>query len=330
MYSKGNNARLSIIIPFYNSENNIDNVFRTMEDNCLDFIELVFVDDGSKDNTTQLILDKFGGTEIDFKIITQANSGVSTARNTGINHSNGDYILFLDSDDALKKDSLPKVINDLTPSIDVYVYEYNKFNCYREFQDESRIETEISDGLKCDFYTSYICGNLVEKVSVCSCVYRREFLISNRIFFDPQLAFAEDQLFLINSITSGRMKYYNSQVLLGYYSNPESVTSKYNERRFEAIEMFESLKKGNRELSNALNFRINLELVGILRLYIKENSFNKSLSYYLKRIKGNVKRVNGDINIDASIDYLFFVNFGLLYVVLYKAYHLTREVLWTR
>ncbi|HCZ9665120.1 TPA: glycosyltransferase family 2 protein [Vibrio parahaemolyticus] len=330
MSFKNNNKKLSIVIPFYNSERSIDNVLRSMDDNSLDLVELIFVNDGSVDNSENLIRARLDNSTVDFKIISQTNSGVSSARNTGLQHCKGEYLIFLDSDDAIRKNALCNVIGNLNSGLDVYVYEYVKFSSYQDFQENSFLTKNRVDCLSRDIYIDYIYGKLIEKVSVCSCIYRRDFIINNNLLFDTNLAFAEDQLFLINAIIAGSVKYFEGQVFLGYYSNPDSVTSKYNERRFEAIEVFESLKVSNENLSNALNYRVNLELVGILRLYVRDHSLKNSLTYYLKKVKNKIKGVDKDVNIKFTIDYNLFVNCGLLYVFLYKAYYLTKGKLWKK
>jgi len=95
---------VTIIIPVYNREwcikRSIDSVLnQTFQD-----FEIIIVNDGSTDNTS-MILNEYANIN-NVEVIKQKNQGVSKARNTGIKHSNGEYISFLDSDDLWEKEKL--------------------------------------------------------------------------------------------------------------------------------------------------------------------------------------------------------------------------------
>ncbi len=88
-------ADISVIIPCYNAEKFISETLESILNQTMKCKEIIVVDDGSKDNTLN-ILKKFGS---DIKIISINNSGVSIARNTGIKASSCQYIAFCDADD---------------------------------------------------------------------------------------------------------------------------------------------------------------------------------------------------------------------------------------
>lgn len=97
------NIKVSIVLPIYNVgkyfDECMDSIFRQSHKN----IEIILVDDGSTDNSG-LIADKYAKLDKRVKVIHQANSGVSRARNVGINAATGKYICFSDPDDILKTD----------------------------------------------------------------------------------------------------------------------------------------------------------------------------------------------------------------------------------
>ncbi|MBR4288158.1 MAG: glycosyltransferase, partial [Clostridia bacterium] len=87
---------ISISIPVYNGENEIESAVRSAVDERLS-MEILVVDDGSKDATRERVLSL--AKEIPFlRLITQENSGPAAARNRGIDEAKGDYLAFLDSD----------------------------------------------------------------------------------------------------------------------------------------------------------------------------------------------------------------------------------------
>ena len=92
--------KLSIIVPVYNRENYIESCLKTLLQIQSDEIEIIIVDDGSIDNSLDLCR---GYEKIDKRINVyhKENGGVSSARNYGINHASGEYLMFVDSDDMI-------------------------------------------------------------------------------------------------------------------------------------------------------------------------------------------------------------------------------------
>jgi len=105
------NPLISVIIPAYNCSRLIPNAIESVLGQTYNNLECIVVDDGSVDNTAEIILNY----KDKIKYIYQNNGGVSKARNTGIKNSIGEYIAFLDADDVWNKNKLEiqmKVIND--------------------------------------------------------------------------------------------------------------------------------------------------------------------------------------------------------------------------
>src|SRR5262249_17492022 len=92
---------LSVVIPTYNRALRLPLALQSVVDAALDPVEIVVVDDGSTDNTAEVV-ERFGRG---VRYVRQGNAGPAAARNRGIREARGDYILFLDSDDRL----LPRV-----------------------------------------------------------------------------------------------------------------------------------------------------------------------------------------------------------------------------
>ena len=103
---------VSVIIPCFNSSKTIEKSILSVLDQTIYPREIICVDDGSQDNTVNIIFRLKKKSKIDIKIISQLNSGPSVARNKGILLSKSKYIAFLDSDDVWDKDKL-KIQYDL-------------------------------------------------------------------------------------------------------------------------------------------------------------------------------------------------------------------------
>ena len=97
-------TKFSIIIPVYNVEKYIEDCLESVTNQTYKNYEVLIINDGSTDNSRKII-EKYKKNK-NIKIIDQKNQGLSSARNNGVTHAKGDYILFLDSDDYLEKKAL--------------------------------------------------------------------------------------------------------------------------------------------------------------------------------------------------------------------------------
>ena len=98
--------KISIIIPVFNEEENIEKLLNSIKKNKIKNKEIIIVDDGSTDNTRE-ILKKFGSF---VKCVHIKKSGVARARNVGIRYSRGSLIFFFDGDVILKNNTLKSFI----------------------------------------------------------------------------------------------------------------------------------------------------------------------------------------------------------------------------
>ncbi len=96
--------RTSLIIPTFNREKHIENTLLSVLNQTQKVDEIIIVDDGSTDNTKQII------EKYDVRYITQENQGVSSARNIGIKEAQYEWLCFLDSDDIWEQDKIEKQI----------------------------------------------------------------------------------------------------------------------------------------------------------------------------------------------------------------------------
>lgn len=142
---QGNKPQFSVIISAYNVETYIEQCIQSVLEQSLADFELIVVDDGSTDRTGE-ICDKIYAdftknrphssiihhnadkvnSKIDqpaIKVVHQSNSGLSAARNTGITEAKGEYLIFLDGDDYLKKDALEIIQNGLESELDLLRYQ---------------------------------------------------------------------------------------------------------------------------------------------------------------------------------------------------------------
>lgn len=121
---------ISVIVPIYNVKNYLEKCVKTILDQDYKNLEIILVDDGSTDGSSELcdlLLEK----DERIKVLHKANGGLSDARNYGFSHSNGKYIMFIDSDDYIHNEMVTKLYNSLiSNNADLAI-------CNYDFVDES-------------------------------------------------------------------------------------------------------------------------------------------------------------------------------------------------
>ncbi len=102
-------ARVSVIIPVYNTEHYLDATIQCIRQQTLRDIQIIVVDDGSTDRSPE-IAESHAAQDPRIRIVAQPNQGQAVARNTGLGAATGEYIYFMDSDDLLDADALEKCV----------------------------------------------------------------------------------------------------------------------------------------------------------------------------------------------------------------------------
>ena len=113
--------KISIIVPVYNVESYLVRCIDSILNQSFKNFELILVNDGSTDDSL-IICKKYLNVDKRIKLVSQVNKGLSAARNTGLRHTSGKYICFIDSDDFVEKDYLLFLINNIEKyNSDIYI-----------------------------------------------------------------------------------------------------------------------------------------------------------------------------------------------------------------
>lgn len=116
-----NNVKVSIIIPVYNPGELLNNCLDSASNQTLNDIEIICIDDESTDGSMD-ILNQYAKIDSRFKVFSQSNSGAGMARNKGLEYANGEYIVFLDSDDYIEFDMCECLYNHAKALIQMWFY----------------------------------------------------------------------------------------------------------------------------------------------------------------------------------------------------------------
>ena len=106
--------KVSVIVPVFNSSQYIGATLDSIINQNFDGFEIIVVDDGSSDNSLEIINEKLNAADIPNTVFHQENQGVSAARNKGIELSKGDYLVFVDADDYITPNHLEQLYNGET------------------------------------------------------------------------------------------------------------------------------------------------------------------------------------------------------------------------
>lgn len=226
-----NKARLpkvSVIIPTYNVEKHIRRCISSVLNQEYANIEIIIVDDGSTDGTLDVV-STFEDNRI--MLFGQKHLGVSAARNVGIEKSSGEYIMFIDSDDALRDDAIGKLVKYIrAENVDVV-----KFNYYDFVNGEKKrkgdlldlagktLNTKLRSDLKILLDRFFIDKKTIPCYSV-TLFFKREHILKNRLAFDDNLYIMEDAVFYLDLIENGAKIYFVDEPFYYYYANNDSVT----------------------------------------------------------------------------------------------------------
>lgn len=185
--------KFSIVIPVYNVEAYLrDCLDSVLKQTCTDW-QAICVNDGSTDGSAE-ILNEYAVCESRLKIVTQPNGGLSAARNAGVREAEGDYILFLDSDDWLEANALQTLAKNL---------EGEDMLCFsgRRFFEEGKAFRQADNLKPCSYLSGmeYYNDNALQSrdfafVCVVLRAYKRSLLIDNSLWFKEGI-FHEDNLF---------------------------------------------------------------------------------------------------------------------------------------
>mgnify|MGYP003399346240 CR=1 FL=1 len=119
---------ISLIIPAYNVEKYLKACLDSVINQILDDLEIILVDDGSKDDSPK-ICDEYSEKYSFINVIHQKNGGLSSTRNTGIANAKGSYIVFMDSDDRWKPNvSVRNMIDYVIKHPDTEIFLFTNFD----------------------------------------------------------------------------------------------------------------------------------------------------------------------------------------------------------
>ena len=228
--------KVSVIVPIYKVEKYLDRCVKSIFAQTYENLEIILVDDGSPDNCPAMC-DTYAASDGRVKVIHKENGGLSDARNFGMDAASGKYILFVDSDDWIEKDTVEKLVN----IIEREQVDFVRFNAVWDgrpgipdgtpciYEPSRRLDTGLYDKekIKKDIYPRLLITPdlfLGPVLSAWSSLYNREFLVSNNIRFDKPVKYSEDSIFSARVVTSARTFFVTDDCYYHYCFNSDSIS----------------------------------------------------------------------------------------------------------
>ena len=222
-------SQVSVCIPVYGVEKYIERCARSLfEQTMTDGIEFIFVDDCTIDKSIEIlerILAEYPGRQAQTKIIHHAtNKGLVAARNTGLAHATGDYIIHCDSDDWVDLDFYESLYKKaIETGADVVVAPYK-----REYEKESAAE----EPLECGNIDEYIKKNGRKVYYLWSKLYKRQIALDKTLYCPEHIQVTEDILRNIQMLNLCQKISFVSGTYYHYYANDSSMTNNFKEINF--------------------------------------------------------------------------------------------------
>lgn len=218
--------KVSIIIPVYNTEKYLAKCLQSLVEQTLRDIEIICINDGSTDDCAK-ILSKFAEQDSRIKVLNQENMGQSCARNAGIRIAKGDYIGFIDSDDYAKNEMFEKLLTNIEQfssdfsmcSVEVFNEKNKKTTCHDPY-----LSLDIFNKIHEDnAFTHKDCSDFLFRICVTpwNKLFRKEFLLTNNIFFEENINF-EDNVFTLKALLYAKKMSIIKEALVVYRKESET------------------------------------------------------------------------------------------------------------
>lgn len=204
--------KVSIIVPVYNAALFLEETMESLLNQTYKDIEYIFVDDGSKDNSVE-ILKKWKEKDERIQLLFQENAGAPAARNNGFQNATGTYVMFFDADDILRKDAIEKMMSAAVKNQADLVIGLKKYDLNSSEEDLKQMYT-LDD--KVVVYKNRIPEAIFDEDPLPgNKLYRTDFLKENEIYFD-KLKLGQDLNLYIKAIFRAKVVCKINTVVMDY------------------------------------------------------------------------------------------------------------------
>ncbi len=313
-------ALISVIVPIYNKEQSLSTCVQSILNQSYNNIEIILVDDGSKDNSL-IVCKKFEGLDQRIKVIHKENGGVSSARNIGLQYAKGDFITFVDADDWIEKNMIEELLQAITR------YDADIAGSYFIHDSAEDVQKTTIDSI---FKTTTV----IHKNEVCSeiaKIYDRKIgwencskLFSKRslngVSYDEAITNGEDWLFFCKCVVNIEKMVYIPKFYYHYVYNQCSASNSFSLSHISACKASEAVLELDLPFSkqDVLNIKDSIAQNAALCLMSwSKKGINNTKAYaeakkYVRKYKYGVY-LNRKLKIKRKIKFFLYSNFYFLF-----------------
>ena len=298
--------KISFIIPAYNSEKIIikclDNICIDIDENNMSKnVEVLIIENGSKDQTTKKVSEYIKKNKKYNIQLLHSDQGVSKARNKGIKHSIGEYLIFVDSDDYWLKGSLKRIENDIKETnADLYAYSFIKgTNSQSESECIKNIhESELLQDYNLEDKIAWFLSKPTARAQVWAKVFKRDIIIKENLNYNEELRYSEDSEFLIRYLFLCQKIEISSHTIYKYVISSSSVMHTFDETRISGyINSMEISEKYIENKSEKIKKAFAKYVMAHLNIILVHNVFEAKSKIFKNRIfKKSFKTMNQIFN----------------------------------
>lgn len=244
--------KVSIIVPVYNAEKYVRKSIESLTNQTLKDIEIIFINDGSKDNSGN-ICDEYAKKDERIIVIHKENGGQAKARNSGLEIAKGKYIMFLDADDMYEVDTCEIMYNLAEEKqVDYVSANYIMIDDNDVKRPKPAFDTEKYGEFELNL-RDYTKSFFVMNSTPWNKIYNLEFLNKNKIKFDVNPP-SEDDYFTTLCYMKAEKGYYTNKVIYDYRYNPDSTSNKCDKVYFEKQNLVYKAIYNNFVTNNKMGF----------------------------------------------------------------------------
>lgn len=326
------NPKISIIVPIYNTEKYLEECLDSILRQSMRDIEVICINDGSTDSSAQLC-DAIMARDKRVVVVHKENGGLSSARNTGIEHAKGQYILFVDSDDWISP-FLCQQIYDKAIETDADLIQ---FFYQEELRDGCNKPPRVSEISEVSYETAY------DKLSIAfnsgpmvwKFLWKTDLIRQNRLYFTDKILYEDFEYTAKGALLANRIAIV-PQFLYHYRQRTSSIS--FGNSYKKKVEGF--MVSINKALVFAQLHKVPMSCIYFLvgrkykMLYVLSQRVGiRSYLYYRSMIKSNCRNVEKDIvynhllDLDKSIKNKITAIIGTPKEIMFGSFSLIGELL---
>ena len=307
-------TKLSVIVPCYNTKEYLPACIESIIANKVEDMEIILVNDGSKDSTLDVIKEYAKKNPKLIKYVDKQNGGLSDARNAGIKEARGEYVSFIDSDDYIDDDMLVKMIDKTEEgNFDIVTCDVKMI-----YDDH---EICVNPGYSKDLLNKEEIKNVMYKFypAACNKIYKRELF--DKIKFTKGILYEDVELIYrmlpsVDTIGVVDGVYYN------YVQRENSITYTYNEKLYDLVNNFDGIFEYYKKNNIFNTYKEELEYVYVRYLFATfmkrlsktkdKKKFNEGYKYVTNKVKVNFPDYKKNKYMKCSKKGIYLKNFNKL------------------